>query len=62
MPKTQLSEDLSWNYFSVVVAHELEQLFVKQSSLETYFEWLDSVIEKRICEVCIAWSVHVTQS
>ena len=33
------------------VAHELEQLFIKQSALEVYFEWLDSIIEKRISEV-----------
>ena len=33
------------------VIQELEQLFVKQSSLEVYFEWLDSVIEKRVSEV-----------
>jgi len=33
------------------VALEIEQLFVKQSSLEVYFEWLDSVIEKRVCNV-----------
>lgn len=31
------------------VALEMEQLFVKQSPLEVYFEWLDSVIEKRVC-------------
>ena len=24
---------------------------VKQSSLEIYFEWLDSLIERRVCEV-----------
>lgn len=29
---------------------ELEQLFVKQSSLEVYFEWLDSLIERRVSE------------
>ena len=33
------------------VASELEQLFVKQSSLEVYFEWLDSLIERRVYEV-----------
>ncbi len=33
------------------VASELEQLFVKQSSLEVYFEWLDSLIERRVAEV-----------
>ena len=36
-------------YFAV--ASELEQLFVKQSSLEVYFEWLDSLIERRVAEV-----------
>lgn len=36
----------------IIVAHELEQLFVKQSSLEVYFEWLDSIIERRVSEVC----------
>ena len=36
---------------SCAVAHELEQLFIKQSALEVYFEWLDSIIEKRISEV-----------
>ena len=36
---------------SPAVASELEQLFVKQSSLEVYFEWLDSLIERRVYEV-----------
>ena len=36
---------------SFLVASELEQLLVKQSSLEVYFEWLDSLIERRVCEV-----------
>ena len=35
------------------VASELEQLFVKQSSLEVFFEWLDSIIEKRVSEVSL---------
>ena len=35
------------------VALEMEQLFVKQSSLEVYFEWLDSVIERRVSEVSL---------
>jgi hypothetical protein len=41
-------------YYCVIifaVASELEQLFVKQSSLEVYFEWLDSLIERRVAEV-----------
>ena len=33
------------------VSAELEQLLVKQSSLEVYFEWLDSLIERKVCEV-----------
>lgn len=33
------------------VSGEFEQLLVKQSSLEVYFEWLDSLIERRVCEV-----------
>ena len=33
------------------VAGELEQMFIKQSSLEVYFEWLDSVIDRRVNEV-----------
>ena len=41
--------------FLYSVAHELEQLFIKQSSLEVYFEWLDSVIEKRVSEVCLEY-------
>ena len=36
---------------SHTVAHELEQLFIKQSTLEVYFEWLDSIIEKQVTEV-----------
>ena len=35
------------------VAGEMEKLFVKQSSLEVYFEWLDSLIDKRVHEVCV---------
>lgn len=34
-----------------LVAGEFEQLLVKQSSLEIYFEWLDSLIERKVCEV-----------
>lgn len=47
-----------WHYFMSLyaciflsVAAELEQLLVKQSSLEIYFEWLDSLIERKVCEV-----------
>lgn len=29
----------------------MEQLLVKQSPLEIYFEWLDSLIERKVCEV-----------
>ncbi len=41
------------SFFSLqyIVASELEQLFVKQSSMEVYFEWLDSLIERRVSEV-----------
>ena len=37
----------------LLVALEMEQLFVKQSPLDVYFEWLDSVIEKKVCNVRI---------
>lgn len=40
---------------SLAVAGEFEQLLVKQSSLEIYFEWLDSLIEHRVCEVSSTW-------
>ena len=46
------SECTAYSFFCAV-AHELEQLFIKQSSLEVYFEWLDSIIEKRVSEVRI---------
>ena len=36
------------------VGSELEQLYVKQPSLEVYFEWLDSVIEKRVSQVIVS--------
>lgn len=37
--------------YQTTVARELEQLYVKQSTLEVYFEWLDSLIERRVSEV-----------
>ena len=43
--------DITVFLFYYAVASELEQLFVKQSSLEVYFEWLDSLIERRVFEV-----------
>ena len=33
------------------VATELEQLLVKQSSIEVYFEWLDSIAEREMHKV-----------
>lgn len=44
--------------FPPLVALEMEQLFVKQSPLEVYFEWLDSVIEKRVCNVSTITAVY----
>ena len=41
-----------------LVALEMEQLFVKQSPLEVYFEWLDSVIEKRVCNVSTNTTIY----
>jgi len=46
--------DFIFRHFSPLpVAVELEQLLVKQSSLEIYFEWLDSLIERKVCEVSV---------
>ena len=42
------------------VAGELEQLLVKQSSLEVYFEWLDSLIERKVCEVRLVFFLKKT--
>ncbi len=39
------------HYFLYTVSSELEQMFIKQSTLEVYFEWLDSVIERNVKEV-----------
>ncbi len=37
--------------FLYPVSRELEQMFIKQSTLEVYFEWLDSIIERNVKEV-----------
>ena len=42
-----------YSLFKIPVSREIEQLLVKQSSLEVYFEWLDSLIERKVCEVSI---------
>ena len=56
MPVIILIKPLS--LFPPLVALEMEQLFVKQSPLEVYFEWLDSVIEKRVCNVSAITTIY----